>query len=416
MSRAAPAIVVLSSLFPSANRPLAGIFIKERMRRVAAELPVTVVSPQPWFPLQSLLRLRWPGYRPALPAYESVDGLEVIRPRFLAVPGMLRRFDGFMMAIGAFGTLRKLRRAGRADILDAHFLYPDGYAATRLGRWLGVPVTVTLRGTEPGHAGCSVLRLRMRSAVRAARRVFSVSDSLRRLAIELGAEQERTRVVGNGVDLLHFSPVPQDQARQGLGLPPDAKVVISVGGLVERKGFHRVIECLPTLRQRLGDVHYLVVGGPSPEGDWGPQLKALVERMGLRSCVHFLGPVRPAELRIPLSAADVFALATRNEGWANVFLEAMACGLPVVTTRVGGNAEVVCRPDLGTVVPFGDHGALCDALADALTRRWDRDAIRRYAAENTWDRRVTTLVAEFRALDEECRTSDVSRRGAGAHT
>lgn len=416
MPRAAPAIVVLSSLFPSADRPLAGVFIKERMRRVAAALPVTVVSPQPWFPLQWLLRLRWPSYRPALPARETVDGLEVIRPRFLAVPGMLRRFDGFMMAIGALGTLRKLQQAGRADVLDAHFLYPDGYAAARLGRWLGVPVAVTLRGTETRHAARSALRVRMQCALRDARRVFSVSDSLRQLAIELGAPPERTRVVGNGVDLRDFSPVPRDEARQRLGLPLGAKVLVSVGGLVERKGFHRVIECLPVLRKRFGDVHYLIVGGPSPEGDWSPQLKSLVDQLRLQSCVHFLGPVRPAELRVPLSAADVFALATRNEGWANVFLEAMACGLPVVTTRVGGNAEVVCRAELGTVVPFGDHDALCDALADALTHQWDRDAIRRYAAENTWDRRIATLLAEFRALEAECPTSVASRRKAGVRT
>lgn len=407
--RPTPAIVVLSSLFPSSKRPLAGVFIKERMRRVAEELPVTVVSPQPWFPLQSLLRLRWPSYRPALPAREVVDGLEVIRPRFLAVPGVLRRLDGLMMAVASLAAVRRLRQGGRADVIDAHFLYPDGYAAARLGRWLGLPVTVTLRGTEPGHAMQPALRSRMRCAVLAARRVFSVSDSLRQLALDLGAPRERTRVVGNGVDLREFSPIPRDEARRRLGLPASAKVLVSVGGLVERKGFHRVIECMPVLREQFGDVQYVVVGGPSPEGDWTERLRTLVAALGLQSCVHFLGPMRPADLRVPLSAADVFTLATRNEGWANVFLEAMACGLPVVTTRVGGNAEVVCRPELGTVVQFGDQHALCDALADALTRRWDREAIRRYAADNSWDRRVATLVAEFCALAAELPTSVAAR-------
>jgi glycosyltransferase involved in cell wall biosynthesis len=93
-----------------------------------------------------------------------------------------------------------------------------------------------------------------------------------------------------------------------------------------------------------------------------------------------------------------------------VFLEAMACGLPIVTTRVGGNAEVVCRPELGIVVPFGDRRALCTALAEALRRPWDREAIRRYAAENTWERRVATLVAEFRALVADGPASVASHR------
>jgi len=413
MSKATPAIVVLSSLFPASVRPLAGVFIKERMRRVAEELPVTVVSPQPWFPLQSLLRLRWPGYRTKLPVREVVDGLEVIRPRFLAVPGVLRRLDGFMMALGSLAVVRSLQRCGRADVIDAHFLYPDGYAAARLGRWLGLPVTVTLRGTEPGHAMQPALRSRMRFALLAAKRVFSVSDSLRQLALELGAPPERTRVVGNGVDLREFNPIPREHARRQLGLPASARVLVSVGGLVERKGFHRVIECMPVLREQIGDLRYLIIGGPSPEGDWTGRLKALVEELGLQSCVHLLGPLRPAELHVPLSAADVFALATRNEGWANVFLEAMACGLPIVTTRVGGNAEVVCRPELGIVVPFGDRHALCAALADALNRSWDREAIRRYAAENTWERRVATLVAEFRALVTDCPASVASHRDEG---
>ncbi|WP_296638526.1 glycosyltransferase, partial [Thiobacillus sp. 65-1402] len=88
-------------------------------------------------------------------------------------------------------------------------------------------------------------------------------------------------------------------------------------------------------------------------------------------------------------------LATRNEGWANVFLEAMACGLPVVTTDVGGNAEVVCRAELGSVVPFGDTAALQQALDAALTAHWNRAAILDYARANQWDKRVAQLLNAF---------------------
>jgi glycosyltransferase involved in cell wall biosynthesis len=398
MRHPTPFIVVFSSLFPTASQPLAGVFIKERMRRVGAQLPVTVVSPQPWFPFQGLLRLRWPNYRPARPARETIDGLDVHRPRYFALPGLLRRMDGLMMALGALPTLLRLAREGRADLIDAHFGYPDGYAATRLARWLKVPSTITLRGTEHGHSTLPGLRQRLQRALRDATRVFSVSDSLRQIALNLGVAPERTRVIGNGVDLGNFKMLPRDEARRRLGLPTDARVLISVGGLVERKGFHRVIAILPALRERFSNVHYLVAGGPSPEGDWTDKLHEMVKTAGLEDCVHFLGPVPPRELSGPLSAADVFVLATRNEGWANVFLEAMACGLPVVTTGVGGNAEVVCRDDLGTIVPFGDATALREAVAAALLRTWDRDAIRRYAEANSWDERIAVLVEEFHAL------------------
>jgi glycosyltransferase involved in cell wall biosynthesis len=293
--------------------------------------------------------------------------------------------------------MRKLKRQG-AQLIDAHFTYPDGEAATRLGRWLGLPVTLTLRGTEVPHSRNPALRPRLSRTLKSAARVFSVSDSLRRLAIELGTAEEKTEVVGNGVDTARFHPVDHAVARARFGLPDSAKVLISVGGLVERKGMHRVIDVMPALIKHHPDLHYLIVGGASPEGDNRAELAAQVARLGLADHVHFLGSLPPDELKWPLSASDVFVLATRNEGWANVFLEAMACGLPVISTDVGGNAEVVCRDELGSIVPFGDGAALQHALDAALGKNWDRAAILDYARANQWDTRVAQLLRAFEPL------------------
>jgi teichuronic acid biosynthesis glycosyltransferase TuaC len=403
LSEAGPHIVVFSSLFPSSTQPGAGLFVRERMFRVGARLPLSVVAPTPWFPLQSWVA-RWrPGFRPGAPRHERQTRFDVQFPRFFSVPGIFKWLDGAFMAHAAWPVVKALRAAGKLDVLDAHFAYPDGYAAVRLGERLGVPVTITLRGTEMRHAQDARLRPRLVEALRKATRVFSVSESLRQLALELGVPPDKVRVVGNGVDLSRFRPMAQAQARLALNLPATAKVLVSVGGLCERKGFHRVIEILPQLRAAGHDVHLLVAGGPSPEGDWTQRLHAQVQQLGLADRVHFLGPVPADELHKVLSAADVFVLATRNEGWANVFLEAMACGLPVVTTRVGGNAEVVCQPSLGIVVPFGDADALCGALAQALSQPWDRADILAYAQANTWDRRVDVLEAEFRDLAQQAR-------------
>lgn len=390
-----PHVVVLSSLFPSAVQPTAGLFIRERMFRVAQQLPLVVVAPTPWFPLQGLLR-RWrPGFRPGAPRAEQQQGIDVWFPRFLSVPGVWKHLDGLAMALAVWPRLRRLQREGRLDLIDAHFAYPDGDAAVRLGRWLKVPVTITLRGTEVRHAKDPALSRQVRAALHGARRIFAVSESLRRIALDLGVAPEKVLVVGNGVDLQKFHPVPRAEARRQLGLSPDVPVLITVGALVERKGFHRVIACLPKLRLQFPGLTYLVVGGSSPEGDWTAHLQQLAASLGVAEAVRFLGPVAPADLRLPLSAANVFALATRNEGWANVLLEAMACGLPVVATDVGGNAEVVCHPTLGAIVPFEDEAALQRALEAALTAQWDEAAIRGYAQQNTWDRRVAVLLREF---------------------
>jgi len=395
---ARPAIVTFCSLFPSRAQPYAGLFIRERMFRVGNALHVTVVAPAPWFPLQRLLR-RWrPGFRPGAPLFEQQDGHDVWYPRFVSIPGIMKGLDGFLMALGALPTLRKLKREGRLDIIDAHFGYPDGYAATLLGRWLNVPVTITMRGTEARHARVPSLRRKLVRALSRANRVFSVSESLRQVALSMGVAPERVRVVGNGVDLAKFAPIDRADARRRLGIAVNAPVLISVGGLVERKGFHRVLGCLAELRKSYPDLVYLIVGGASPEGDWSDRLEVLSRRLGLDECVRFLGSLPSAELPIPLSAADVFVLATANEGWANVFLEAMACGLPVVTTDVGGNAEVVCSPALGTIVPAGDAASLAAQIRVALGRAWDRAAIRRYAEQHSWDSRVALLTDEFCAL------------------
>jgi len=390
-------LIVFSSLFPSAARPAAGLFIRERMFRVAQHRPLAVVSPQAWFPGQSLIRRLRPGYRPEAAAVEIQQGIRVYHPRFLSLPGLLRRLDGASMALCSFFLMRRLRREG-ARLIDAHFGYPDGDAATRLGRWLGLPVTLTLRGTEVPHSRNPVLRRQLVRALGAAAREFSVSGSLRQLALDLGVDASKTEVVGNGVDTQVFHPVDRAAARARLDLPDRAQVLISVGGLVERKGMHRVIDCLPPLMARHPDLHYLIVGGGGGEGDLRAELEAQGARLGLAGRVHFLGTLSPDALKWPLSAADVFVLATRNEGWANVFLEAMACGLPVVTTDVGGNAEVVCRDALGSIVPFGDAAALQQALDAALDKNWNRAAIIDYAQANQWDKRVAQLLRAFDAL------------------
>lgn len=401
MPDARPKLLVFTTLFPHSGRPNAGLFIRERMFRVGRQLPLIVVSPQPWFPFQGILQSFRPHFRPGAPHHEIQDGIEVFYPRFFSVPGLFKSFDGLFMALGSLFLLRRLKQRFDFDLIDAHFAYPDGYAAVLLGKWLQVPVTITLRGTEVPLSRIEGRRQLIIKALQLAARIFSVSASLKQHVVDMGIAASKIRVVGNGVDLIKFQGVNKDEARNKLGLPLDIPVLISVGALVERKGFHRVIECLPNLCQQFPGLRYLIVGGAGPEGDWSQQLRQKVAELGLESHVIFLGPMLSQDLKVPLSAADVFVLATRNEGWANVFLEAMACGLPVVTTDVGGNAEVVSSKEVGMVVPFGKAGELQAALSQALNQDWDRNAIIAYAQANSWDDRVRILTEEFVRLTEK---------------
>ena len=240
---------------------------------------------------------------------------------------------------------------------------------------------------------------------------------MRQHAISLGIEPSKICVIANGVDTVRFHPVDKLEARRRLNIPDRAKVFISVGALVQRKGFHQIIDVLPTLLTSQPDLHYLIVGGASPEGDIRTELEKQVHALNLESNVHFIGATLSDKIKYLLSAADIFVLATSNEGCANVLLEAMACGLPVVTTDVGGNAEVVCRPELGTIVAFGDRNALKIALMDAAKTNWDCDVIRRYAKDNSWDGRLVLLREVYMSLlRQKIRTDTLPPEAASLHS
>ena len=394
-----PRILVFTTNFPSAAAPIMGAFIRERAFRVANRLPMVVVAPQPWSPIDGIIRIFRASFRPQAIAFEIVDGIDVYRPRFFSVPSLFKRFDGWLMAQGARRIVTQLQKSFRPNVIDAHFLFPDGYAAVLLGRSLGLPVAITIRGSKDRSLIGTNCEPMLRSAVRSATRLFAVSESLRHdVGERLGVPPERIVVVGNGIDLGRFQPVDRLRARDRLGIAADARVIIGVGSLVEGKGFHRVISLVRRLQEKFPNLVYLIVGGASSKGDLEEQLKRLVKNEGVTDSVRFCGRQPPEDLMWYYGAADVLVMATEYEGWSNVLLEAMACGLPVVTTRVGGNAEVVSASSLGELVEFWNPSAFVDAVSRALERTWDREAIIAYARSNEWSGRIDVLEREFRAM------------------
>ena len=398
-----PHIVVFSSLFPSVMTPQAGVFIQERMFRVGQHLPLTVVSPQPWSPFDRLIRLLRPTFRTAGPEYERVCGIDVHRPRFLSIPGALKAFDGWSMALAARRTILLLKLRQPISILDAHFAYPDGYAASLLARWFKLPMTVTLRGSKDTTLLRTPREWQVRTGVLSARAVFVVSDALQEVFCgRFGLPPEKVAVVRNGVDTERFRPVDRHQARERLGLPSDAKVIISVGWLVEGKGHHRLLPILARLRRNHPELQLLIVGGNSGAEDGEGRLRTLIRSMGLEGAVRLCGLQPADQLKWYYGAADVFALATRTEGWANVLLESMACGVPIVTTRVGGNPQVVSSETFGLLADFWDESAFERALEIALyQRQWNTEALVSHANASGWDAPVQMLVSRFRDLAQQ---------------
>ena len=388
-------VLVLSSVFPNSRDPLFGVFVKERIARVGQHCKVIVVAPVAWFPFSAHIR---GTHRHSVPRSESLDNLQVYHPRFFSVPGLFKSLDGFFYFISVLPFLCRLRREFRFDLIDAHFVYPDGVGACLLAKWFGCPITITLRGTIGKLAKFFLRGKQIQWALASASLVFSVSRSLQEIAVHLGCDRQKTRVIPNGIDCKLFRPLDRVEARNRLGIPLDRTVLISVGALCERKGHHRIMHVLPPLVAAYPNLLFVVVGGPGAEGDMGPYLMRLTHELGMDQYVRLVGARPHDEIAEWLAAADTFCLATSNEGMANVLVEALSCGIPVVTTRVGGNAELVQDGVNGLLVSHGDSDALQKALLNAFHRKWDRESISSTMTGRTWDATADQIVQEWRPL------------------
>jgi len=384
--------LLLSSVFPNAAQPTHGVFVRERARRVALQCAVEVVAPIPWFPVNRLFRAAAAGAPPA----ERDGDLQVHHPRFLSIPAIGKCLDGVFYFASLVSFLRRLRQRFAFDVIDAQFGYPDGVAAVLLGKALGCPVVLTLRGNEVVISRFALRRAQLRYALRSAR-VIAVSESLRDLAGTLGIPPERVRVVPNGVDGARFHPADRQAARAALGLAPARPMVLTVGAFVPHKGQEEVLDLLPELRKQYPDLLYVAIGNRGGADSRLPALQRRIRRDRLEECVR-LEVARPHE-EIPawLAAADVFCLATQREACPNSIIEALACGLPVVATSVGGIPEFVRDGKDGFLVPYFDAPAFGRAIAQALQHDWDREAMARRAAARTWEMAAGDVIEELRS-------------------
>jgi len=381
-------VLAFTTVFPSAAHPQHGLFVKERLRHCAAHAEIRVVAPRAFFD------------RAPAPREEQIAGLRVTHPTFFYTPRIGKPLDGLALYASARAEVRRVAAGFRPGLVDAHFGFPDGFAAVRLAAMLGVPCVITLRGTEPMVATIGKLRRRaLAAALAGADRLIAVSHPLADLARELVAETGRAMppvaVIANGVDSARFAPGDAAAARRELGLPESGRLLVSVGHLSPRKGFQRVLRVLPEVFAAAPELRFAVVGGPGAEGDNSAELRRLAARFGER--VVFAGAQPPAGVAQWLRAADLFVLASDQEGCPNVVWEALATGLPVVATQVGEIPRMVPEAAGRLFAEPEDGPALRDALLAALAQPFDRAAIRAWAERHSWEGVAGRVAAEWAA-------------------
>jgi len=384
-------LLTFTTLYPNAVRPGHGIFVETRLRHLlrSGDVSARVLAPVPWFPLRHPFFGRYADAA-RTPREEERFGIAVSHPRYLLLPrvGMTAAPD--FLAWSAIRSARRLEREGHAfDLIDAHYFYPDGVAAVIAARALRKPVVITARGTDinliPRYRSA---RRRILWAARKADGLVAVCAALKDAMVGLGIPAESVEVLRNGVDLELFRPADREKERERLGLV--GPTLLSAGHLIERKGHDLAILGLASLP----GVSLAIAGeGPEERG-----LRALARSAGVSERVLFLGSVPQAELVRWYAAVDALVLASSREGWANVLLEAMACGTPVVATRVWGTPEVVCAPEAGLLADERTPEAIASAVRRLLAAPPDRAATRRFAEGFGWGPTTAGQLALFRRI------------------
>jgi teichuronic acid biosynthesis glycosyltransferase TuaC len=388
-------VLVFTNLYPNNKSPNHGVFVKERMTHFAKldGCSVKVVAPVPYYPP---IKFGWRWKLAQVAEQESRQGIEVYHPRYFMIPKVGMTLYGVMMFLSVLSTVKKIRRNFDFDLIDAHFVYPDAFAATLLGRFFKKPVVVSARGSDINLYGrFPLIRPLLRYTLQKSNGIVAVSKALKETMVGLGIPDQKITVIPNGVDTEKFRPLPKKEAREKLGVPLNKKVILSVGHLTQNKGFDLVIKAVKILLQEYHQRNiYLAIVG---DGVFRNKLEKVVASSGLDPYVRFTGSLPHEELFLWYNAADLFCLASDIEGWPNVILESLACGTPVVATAAGGIPEIIQSDQIGLLTER-DESEIAKAIDVGLAKSWSADDLLRYARIHSWERTAWAVRRVFESV------------------
>ncbi|MED5547046.1 MAG: glycosyltransferase [Pseudomonadota bacterium] len=384
-------VLSIATLFPNAVKPGFGIFVANQMRAVAArgDVDLVMVSPlgiPPW-PLST--RAPYNALKD-LPEESDDAGIPTYYPRFTTIPKLGGDSNPGRIAKAILPLVRRLHAEVPFDLVDAQFFFPDGPAAALVARELGIPLTIKSRGADIHYWGRrDSPRAQMQQAAEQAAGLLAVSQALREDMIALGMPEERIGVHYTGLDRERFHPIERSAARTLVSAMPGLEIwnigplIVTPGALIARKGQRLVLEAL---------IHFpearLAFAGT---GEDEARLKAEAKILGVADRVHFLGMVSHDVLPQLLCAADVMVLPSASEGLANVWIEALASGTPIVIPDIGGAREVMKDPSAGRIAERTPD-AIAEAIRDILADPPSQDEVAANVHRFSWGKNAENLV------------------------
>ncbi len=360
-------ILLLPSWYPDDQNPVNGIFVEEQAKTLSEAYDVAVLVPEIGRARRLIRSKQWRRRS----TVEPRAGIRVFReyepaPLAKLAPLACRAY----LAAARRGLDHVLASWGRPDIIHAHVVLPAGWAATRLGREHGIPVVLTEHsGPFAMHTRTPYQRAKVRETLRGLDAAIAVGPTLQGELKALCSDLDVT-VIGNVINSRFFVPCA---ASREMRAGPTVRF-LSVALLSEGKGLAYLVRATSILLQQGLGSFEIVIGGDGPDR---PRLEKMAWSMGIAQHFRFLGMLSPSEVRDWMQHADVFVLPSLHESFGVVLGEAMACGLPVISTRCGG-PQFVVTPDTGILVDVADAEALAGAMAGFMTgeHRFDPKLIR----------------------------------------
>lgn len=376
-------VLVITNLFGYPWDKTRGMFNQQQFDRLARRVDLRVLVAVPWTEAVRRPLQYWMARQEGRACWAYVDYFIFWYP-----PRLGRRLHAACFLLSMLVQRPATVLFGRWQALVGSWAYPDAVATTVIGCLTGTPVLMKVHGSDVNdYLAVPGKRWQFLAAAHRCRAVMCASAALREKLVGAGLDPERLLVNYNGVDNRLFCWRDRLAARRSLGLQVDGRFLLFVGNLKFAKGCVDLLQAFVVLAARDPLLELVFIG----DGEARAQLSVHAEQAGLGRRVHLRGKCPHAQLPAWYSAADVVCLPSHNEGVPNVVLEAMACGVPVVATRVGGIAEVL--PDFaGEMVEPGHRDALEAALNRSLQRTWDPARISAHARQFSWDANIDKLL------------------------
>jgi glycosyltransferase involved in cell wall biosynthesis len=383
MTSLRPKALVFTNAYPRDFEPNKGLDIKEQVQRLQRDFEIRVIAPVP----KKLFKKK--GI--AIPQKTWVDGIEVFQPQYLTLPKIGVLFCGYTYFLAINKFLMALRKQFPFDLIISYWVYPDGFAAALCAKKFNVPLIIRPRGSDINvWIKHGILRRIIKKTLRKAQKIIPVCNDLKQSIKTLGVKEEKISSVSLGVEHKKFFPMEKDACREKFNLEMNKKIVLFVGNFIEVKGIDYFLKAIEILDNNGRDDIIIQMLG---SGKLKNKIESVIRNNGNLS-INIQGEIAHNELPIWMNASDVFCLPSLSEGFPNVLMEALACGLPVVATNVGGIPEIINNENLGILVPPRNEKALADAIEAALSREWNKEKLVERVREESWDKIVDKLRQE----------------------